>query len=190
MKKIITEKRVKIAKIVLKTIGVAGFISMAILAPNALQALGMFYDRKKYNPKYQVNKAVARLKEKGLVEFRNENGKIFLRLTKKGKTELLKYQLQELTIKKPSKWDGKWRIVIFDIKEYKRRIRDKLRQTLETLGFLKLQNSVWVHPYECEEVITILKSHFHIGKDVLYITAERIENDKWMCQKFSLVNNS
>lgn len=189
MEKIITEKRVKIAKIVLKTIGAAGFISMAVLAPNALQALDIFYDRKKYNPKYQVNNAINRLKEKGLVEFRNENGKIFLRLTKKGEAELLKYQLQELTIKKPSKWDGKWRIVIFDIKEYKRRIRDELRQTLEILGFLKLQNSVWVYPYECEEVITMLKSHFHIGKDILYITAEKIENDKWMRQKFSLANN-
>lgn len=189
MNKIITEKRIKIAKIVLKTIGAAGLISIAILAPNTLQALDMFYDRKKYNPKYQINKVAIRLKEKGLVEFRNENGKIFLRLTKKGETELLKYQLQELTIKKPSKWDGKWRIVIFDIKEHKRKIRDELRQTLEILGFLKLQNSVWVYPYDCEEVITMIKSHFHIGKDILYITAEKIENDKWLRQKFFLANN-
>ncbi len=189
MKKIITEKRVKIAKIVLKTIGAAGFISMAILAPNALQALDMFYDRKKYNPKYQINKAVAKLKEKGFVEFRNEGGKTFLKLTEKGEAELLKYQLQELVIKKPSKWDGKWRIVIFDIKEYKRKIRDEFRQTLEILGFLKLQNSVWVYPHECEEVITMIKSHFHIGKDILYITAEKIENDKWLRKEFHLGNN-
>ncbi len=189
MSKIITEKRVKIAKIVLKTIGMAGLISMAILAPNTIQALDMFYDRKKYNPKYQVNKAISRLKEKDLIEFHNKNNKIFLRLTNKGESELLKYQLQELQIKKPNKWDEKWRIVIFDIKEYKRRVRDELRQTLETFGFLKLQNSVWVHPYECEEIIIMLKSHFHIGKDVLYIIAEKIENDKWLRQEFGLKLN-
>ncbi len=189
MSKIITEKRVKIAKIVLKTIGMAGLISMAILAPNTIQALDMFYDRKKYNPKYQVNKAISRLKEKDLIEFHNKNNKIFLRLTNKGESELLKYQLQELQIKKPNKWDEKWRIVIFDIKEYTRRVRDELRQTLETFGFLKLQNSVWVHPYECEEIIIMLKSHFHIGKDVLYIIAEKIENDKWLRQEFGLKLN-
>lgn len=186
MIKITTEKRVKIAKLVLKTIGAAGLISMAVLAPNALQALDMFYDRKKYNPKYHLNKAINKLKEKGLIEFCNKNGRIFVRLTKKGESDFLKYQLQEISIKKPIRWDKKWRIVIFDIKEYKRKTRDNIRRFLESLGFLKLQNSVWVYPYECEEIIIMLKSHFYIGKDVLYIVAEKIENDKWLRKEFGL----
>jgi len=41
------EQKIKVAKIILKSIAAAGFISMAVLAPNALQALDMFYgDRK------------------------------------------------------------------------------------------------------------------------------------------------
>ncbi len=183
------EKKVKIGKIILKTIAVAGILSVAVLAPNALQMLDSFYGKKKrrYNPKYYIETAISRLKKRGLIEFQNKNGKNFVRLTPKGEEELLKYQLQEITIKKPKKWDKKWRLVIFDIKEEKRIVRTLLRRELINLGFLKLQNSVWVYPYDCEEAAIMLKAYFRLGKDVLYITAERIENDKWLKQEFNLI---
>ncbi len=182
------EKKIKIGKIILKTVAVAGVLSVAVLAPNALQMIGSFYGgkKKRFNPKYYIETAIGRLKKGGLIAFQNKNGKIFVRLTLKGEEEFLKYQLQEITIKKPKKWDGKWRVIIFDIAEQKRGIRDGLRKELINLGFLKLQNSVWVYPYDCEEVIIMFKSHFRIGKDVLYLIAERVENDKWLKQKFDL----
>ena len=61
------------------------------------------------------------------------------------------------------------------------------RKELVRLGFLKLQNSVWVYPYECDDIITMFKAHFKIGKDVLYMTVEKIENDKWLKKEFELV---
>ncbi|MBI4008672.1 transcriptional regulator PaaX, partial [Candidatus Roizmanbacteria bacterium] len=42
------------------------------------------------------------------------------------------------------KWDGKWRIVIFDIPEVNKRIRQVLRETLKVLEFWPLQKSVWI----------------------------------------------
>ena len=83
--------------------------------------------------------------------------------------------------------DRKWRVVIFDIKEYRRKTRDKLRITLTSLGFIKLQNSVWVFPYECEDVMVMLKASYKIGNDVLYMTVDKIENDKWLKKKFLLI---
>jgi len=181
------ETKVKVGKIILGTIGAVGVLSVAVVAPNAIQAIEMFYpkDKRRYYNWY-VNTAIGRLEQQGLIKFENKDGKKFVRLTEKGKNKLLKYQLQEIKIKKPRKWDKKWRVIIFDIKEYKRYIRDGLRKELVNLGFLKLQNSVWVHPYECEEVIIMLKSHFQIGKDALYMTVEKIENDKWLKQEFGL----
>lgn len=182
------ETKIKVGKIILSTIGAVGVLSVAVLAPNAVQAIEMFYpkDKRKYYNNWYVKTAIGRLKQQGLIKFEEKNERSFVRLTDKGKNKLLKYQLQEIKIKKPKKWDKKWRVIIFDIKEHKRFIRDGLRKELINLGFLRLQNSVWVYPYECEEVIIMLKSHFQIGKDVLYMTVEKIENDKWLKREFRL----
>ncbi len=183
------ETTIIVGKIVLATVASVGLVSMAVLAPNAVQCLEMFWgkDKRKYSPKYHVNKTISKLKQQGLIKFENKNGKSFVRLTQKGQERLLKYQLQELKIKKTKKWDKKWRVIIFDIKENKRYIRDGLRIELIRLGFVRLQNSVWVHPYKCDDVIAMFKAHFKIGKDVLYMTVENIENDKWLKEEFGLV---
>lgn len=182
------DKKIKVAIIILKTIAAVGVLSMAIAAPNALQALNIFYkkDKRKYNKASYVKRSITKLKDNGMIEFVDKNGKKFIRLTQKGKYKLLKYQIGELKIKKPKIWDKKWRIIIFDIKETKKNIRNIVRQELVNLGFIRLQNSVWVFPYECEEIIIMLKSNLKIGKDILYITADNIENDKWLKKEFNL----
>lgn len=161
---------------------------MAVLAPNTLQILKPFFDdkKKKFN-KYYINTAISRLKNRGMIEFQSKNGKSFVRLTDKGRQQLLKYQLREIDIKKPKKWDRKWRIIIFDIKEYKKQLRDNLRRELINLGFIRLQNSVWIYPYDCEEVIIMMKSYFRLGKEVLYMIVEKVENDKWLKKEFELI---
>jgi DNA-binding transcriptional regulator PaaX len=182
------ETKLYIVKIILSIIAAGGIITLAAAMPGAVQAVDLFWgkDKRKYSSKYYVKKKITDLEKQGLIKFEDKNGKTFIRLTEKGKQRLLKYRLQEIKIKKPKKWDKKWRVVIFDIKEYKRFVRDGLREELINLGFLKLQNSVWVYPYECEEVIIMLKSHFKTGKEVLYMTVDNIENDRWLKKEFNL----
>ncbi|MFA6288713.1 MAG: hypothetical protein WC661_15120 [Opitutaceae bacterium] len=43
-------------------------------------------------------------------------------------------------------WDGRWRLVIFDLPEAQNKQRVKLRRTLKDLRFGYLQNSVWISP--------------------------------------------
>lgn len=186
------ETKIKVAKIILKCVAAAGVLAVAAIAPNALQMIDLFYDKKKrrydlYQKRHYIKTALGRLKDKGLIEFEKQNGKTFVRLTPKGEQNLLRYQLGELKIEKPKKWDRKWRIIIFDIKETRRKTRDNLRSELNNLGFKRLQDSVWVYPYDCEEVIILLKSCFYLGKDVLYMTVEKIENDKWLKKEFGLL---
>ncbi|MCR4284313.1 MAG: CRISPR-associated endonuclease Cas2 [Parcubacteria group bacterium] len=182
------KKQIKVAKIILKTVALAGVISIAVLAPNALQALDIFYNKnkRKYNKNQYLNQSIERLRSGGYIEFKKQNGKTFVNLTEKGKERWLKYQLGDIVIKKPKKWDQKWRIITFDIKEERKNSRNILRKELINLGFIKLQNSVWVFPYECESVVIMLKSYLKTGKDILYITAEKIENDKWLKKEFNL----
>lgn len=111
----------------------------------------------------------------------------FLQLTPKGETRLRQCKLHDYKIAKPKKWDKKWRMLIFDVQEERRFLRDKIRRTLVAIGFQRLQYSVWVYPYDCEDLITLLKADFKIGKDLLYIISDSIENDTWLKKCFNLV---
>lgn len=171
-------------KIILEVVATAGLLSVMAVAPGVIQALGMLGGFGKKNRQREIiTNSRKRLVTHGLLEY-NENG--FLRLTPKGGAKLEQLELHEYKIKKPKKWDKKWRLLIFDIREERRGLREKIRRTLVTIGFIRLQDSVWVYPYDCEDLITLLKADFKIGKDILYIIADTIENDTWLKKQFEL----
>ena len=87
---------------------------------------------------------------------------------------------------KKRRWDQRWRVIIFDIPERRRKIRDRLRSTMRELGFARLQDSVWVYPYDCEDLMALLKADLKLGVSVLYMVVEHIENDKYLREQFSL----
>lgn len=180
-------KRKNIQKIVLDTIATAGLLSVAMIAPNvigALSKLGIINSKQHIHRHVStINRARNRLIENGLL-VRNERG--FLRLTAKGETKLRQLELINFKTKKPKRWDKKWRVLIFDIPEKRRGLREKIRRTLTIIGFTRLQDSVWVYPYNCEDLITLLKSDFKVGKDLIYIVAEEIEYDKNLRENFEL----
>ncbi len=64
------------------------------------------------------------------------------------------------------KRDGVWKIIIFDIPETKRQVRNVIRSKLVSLGFKKWQNSIWISPYtiapEIEAELNELAKHFFI----------------------------
>ena len=181
----------KVAQAILVSLAVGGFIAVAVLAPNALQLLGPLTRKSKrdlHNRRYYVKSTISRLAERELIVFKNsESGKTYARLTTKGRHELLRYKLEELVVNKPRRWDGKWRGVAFDIKELKRVARNRLRRELVDIGFVRLQNSVWVYPYECDEFIALLKTYYGLGKSLLYLVVDKLENDSWIRERFSLV---
>lgn len=83
--------------------------------------------------------ALKRLREKGFVkDDRIDEKGLIIKLTDAGRTTML------LEGEEPQKWDGKWRIVVFDIPEQKRLIRNLFRRNLKKWGFKPLQKSVWI----------------------------------------------
>lgn len=171
-----------IQKIVLQTVAAAGVLSVALLAPNALQAfkqIGLFPKRRQ---KEIFNSSRSRLVKAGLLAY---DGK-FLRLTSKGEAKLRQLELRDYKLTKPKRWDKKWRILIFDVPEKHRGIRDKIRNTITAVGFMKLQKSVWVYPYDCEDFVNLIKVDFKIGKDLLYLIVDSIESDKFIKEYFQL----
>lgn len=62
--------------------------------------------------------------------------------------------------------DGVWKMVIFDIPEKQRQVRNVLRAKLISLGFKKWQNSIWISPYtmatEIEQELNELATQYFI----------------------------
>lgn len=178
-------RRGKIKKIILGSVATAGVLAVVAIAPNVIQVLDQIEGKKRKSlwQRLSVDTARRRLVDKGLLEY---DGRGFVRLTIAGKNELEKLEASEYKISIPKKWDRKWRVIIFDIKEERKNLRVKIRRTLTSLGFKRLQDSVWIFPYDCEDFITLLKADFKIGKDMLYLIVEKIENDKIIMDWYGL----
>ena len=106
-------------------------------------------------------------------------------LTNKGKKAALFLSIED-KIKKRKKWDKKWRILIFDIPENKRRYRQTVRNVLRDLGFFRLQKSVWVFPYDVKEYLYNILPGFREGDWFEYIVADKISSQVKIKKHFGL----
>ncbi|MEK7126205.1 MAG: CRISPR-associated endonuclease Cas2 [Patescibacteria group bacterium] len=134
---------------------------------------------------YQTKTALGRLSARGLIKFVERDGRRYAQITETGK-RVLELETQKTALTKERKWDKRWRVVIFDIPERRKSVRNRLRRFMYTYGFVRLQDSVWVYPHDCEDLIALAKAEFRIGYDVLYMIVERIEHDKHLREHFEL----
>ena len=134
---------------------------------------------------YQAKTVLGRLTAKGLITFEERGGRRYARITERGK-QILELEIQKVAHAKKGRWDRRWRVVIFDIPERRRSVRVRLRRFMEEYGFIHLQDSVWIYPYDCEDLIALAKANFRVGADVLYMIVERLERDAHLREHFSL----
>jgi DNA-binding transcriptional regulator PaaX len=123
-----------------------------------------------------------------LKRIKKEN-RIYLEITPEGRAILEEASTENLVqsrLIKKHQWDRRWRLVIYDIPQSKKKVRDQLRYFLIRTGFIKIQGSVWVFPFECEELIELTKKDLLIGKELLYAVVETIESDRWLRKHFKL----
>ena len=124
--------------------------------------------------RFRLNGFVETIKKTNKVE------RIFL--SKRGKMHWLKYQFHNLRLKKPKRWDKKWRMVLFDIPETQKKIRDALRLKLKNLRFLEFQKSVFIYPYSCKDEINFIINFYNIEENVYYLETPISPDDnfrKW-----------
>ena len=170
----------------LAAVVVGSVVLIAATIPNAARLLKYFPGYKsgaRFN--YQAKSALGRLATKGLVTFVEEDGKRYARITEKGKC-ILQMETERTAITKKRRWDRRWRVVIFDIPERRKSVRTSLRRFMTEYGFVRLQDSVWIYPHDCEDLIALVKANFRVGADVLYMIVERLERDQYLREHFSL----
>lgn len=124
---------------------------------------------------YPLNKselavAFKRLRENGLVELIDDK-KLIYRLTDPGKDRALWIKMKM----SDEPWDGKWRVVIWDIPEKRKAVRDLLRYKLKVLGFERLQKSVWVSKKNCTKELRDFIKNVGIKDWVLVLESDSID---------------
>lgn len=123
------------------------------------------------------------LERQGYVKRPEKKNQSFFHLTPKGRLAALKYLHLE---KVRSKWDGRWRILIFDIPEILRKSRGYLRHRLKYLGFEPLQESVYISPYPVNKDVEIFLKEYNLRKYTRYLTVSEIDNDRDLKDLFHL----
>ena len=145
----------------LKVLGVAGLVGVTIVAPNAVQGLSKIL-RKSPARKANQNRLIAELKRQGLVHISQEGDARIYTITPAGIHRLQNLLIDEIEIILPRKWDKKWRLVTFDIPIKYSKQRMYFVDQLQSLGFVMLQRSQWVHPAPCLPEIEKIASHYNV----------------------------
>ncbi|HAS85031.1 MAG TPA: hypothetical protein DCS23_03125 [Candidatus Yonathbacteria bacterium] len=134
-----------------------------------------------------LNRAIRTLYKSKLVSTRcNRDGTMTLVLSKEGDDLALTYSIENMGIQRPTHWDRRWRIVMFDVPETHKKIRDTLRMHFKNMEFYEFQKSVFVHPYPCAKEIEYITEFYDARKYIRFIIATEIDNALELKRHFHL----
>lgn len=125
------------------------------------------------------------LKRRGYIKYNRSGELIRIIITDAGKKYLKRLEVNDLELPKNASWDGVWHVILFDIPEEKKRIRDALRRKLKELGCIEVQKSVFAWPYNCRKEIQFVIDFFDIHDNVIY-SESKISNDEKLRKYFNL----
>ncbi len=177
------EKQHASIKKVLLLLGMGTTIAAAFIAPRAAYMLAKalreeeeWKNWRRFDQAY-LRQTLRRLAKRKFVEIKESGKKQQIIITERGKKRILEYALGELTISKPSHWDKKWRVVIYDIPQKKKKLQEVMRRSLKQLEFLLIQESVYIIPYACYKEIEFLREYYGVGQYLKYLLVDKLEDD-------------
>lgn len=157
----------------------------ALLVPNLPVALNPLV--KKLSNQYKTDKrklikSIQALKKSELIKASGKK----IKLTKKGESKLFEEGLDLMEISPQKPWDGKWRLIIFDIPNSHSNARDALRGILKYLGLYQLQRSVYIYPYPFKDALDVISLIYNVYEYVIYLEVNHAEGEKFLLQYFKL----
>ena len=165
-------------KEVLSVIGKSLVLATALLAPNIVQVLRP----KSSKEKYRYNKTIKKMFDDKIIYLFGEE----VRLTKKGRELLGVIQTEDISIEQPEEWDGVWHVICYDIPENKKKARDYFRLRLTELGFIFIQDSLWVYPYPCKEEVAIIAQNLGIASFVAILNTDYLPGQLKLMRHFKI----
>jgi len=176
--------RGELTKEILKGLAVGGLIVASFALPNLPQVFS-FFGIKNAKDRFRTKRAIESLKKQKLINLYEKGEELIMEITERGEKRVLKYKIDEIKIIRPKKWDGFWRVIMFDIPESYKRARDALSGKLKEMELYPLQKSVFVCPFECKDEIDFIGEFFNVGKFVHYfITKEMDAKDEEYLKRY------
>ncbi len=134
-----------------------------------------------------LNRAVRSLYRSHLVrKERHTDGSVTMVLTHEGTRMALRYNLVTLKLSREKVWDKRWRVVMYDVPEGMRTLRECLLHTLKHLGFHELQQSVLVYPHECRKELEFFIEAYEAREYIRYFEADYIDDATQLKKLFRL----
>ncbi len=152
-------------------------------AINNFDGLSRYIEKRHGNSKKYFSSSVYRLKQQGLIRVISKESKKFIELTEKGQLKVL---LSKVKLEKDPAWDGKWRLIIFDIPEDAKIQRDKLRALLKKIEFKKLQASVYISPFALNRESIIYLKETRLIEFIRILRVDEMDYDADLKKKFNL----
>lgn len=150
------------------------------MALTPLQEIFVLLEDEKKVPLYRINRwgtqargVLGKLTKYRWIKRTVENHEVAYQITPEGEKAVDKF-LKPL--KQNGNWDGRWRLVMFDIPERKRALRDRLRRSLANLGLGILQASVWITPMDIKKEIREIAERLELENTLRFFEVSRNQN--------------
>ncbi len=179
------EKRKELSKEILKGLALGGLVVASFALPNLPKMFSML-GIKTPKEEYRARRALANLARQKLIKITDKGDEQIVEITEAGKKRTMRYKFDDIFIERPPKWDGLWRVIMFDIPEKHKKGRDALSRKLKEMEFYPLQKSVFVFPFKCKDELDFICEIFNIRKFVYYFAAKSIDNEKLLKQYYDL----
>lgn len=114
---------------------------------------GEFY-RLKNCEQSDIRQQLYYLKKKRLIKNVIKNNENYFEITREGFKCITWKAITD--VRRNEKWDKSFRLVMFDVPEDKKNTRDVIREQLEKIGFIQIQKSVFMYPFDCKQQIDAL----------------------------------
>ncbi|MBP2242332.1 phenylacetic acid degradation operon negative regulatory protein [Cytobacillus eiseniae] len=120
-----------------------------------------------------VRAAISRMNKQGWVQSEKVGNKSYYSLTDRGQRRIDEAGKRIFKLM-PEKWDGNWRIFMYNIPEEIRNIRDELRKELVWSGFGTLSTSCWISANDLEKQVFDLIEKYEISDYVDFFISKYV----------------
>ncbi len=142
-----------------------------------LQEIFILLEDEKKVPLYRLNRwgkqtrgVLAKLKNYGWTDKKLIDGEPHYIITTEGEKE---FDRVLKNLKETGNWDGRWRLVIFNVPETKRDLRDRIRRALGLLGMGILQPSVWISPKDIKNEVANIRTRLKLENTLKFFEVSR-----------------